>query len=173
MRINTEIFRRLTTRCGVGIQDVRLSLPRIFTDRRFEIINFNEQEVESVLELRGEEYYGFYVSHISERRIDFVYACRGTHLEWGTDKCLVQPAATAEPVEFKGCALLGLAQTQDNQFVFVVTPEYHRWVRPHESACREVFAHFRTVEHLAAAPEEYIFIWPERPGPEGETGMED
>ena len=91
------------------MQDVRLSLPWVFADRRFEILSFSGQEIGSVLELRSEEFYGFYLSHISERRIDFVYACGGTHIEWGPDKCVLQPSAHAEAMEFAGSALLALA----------------------------------------------------------------
>jgi len=162
LRVNTEIFQRLTARFGVPVQDARLSLPRVFQDRRFEIVCLGEQEIGSVMELRGEGFYGFYLSHISERRIDFVYACRGTHIEWGTDKCVLQPSVTAEAIEFKGSALLGLAQNRDNQFIFVVTPAYREWVKPHEQQCREAFAHFRTVNDLAAEPDSYAFLWPER-----------
>src|SRR5207249_11905356 len=114
LRVNTEMFRRLSERFGVAVQEARLSLPRVFADRRFEIISFGEQEIGSVLELRGEEFYGFYLSHISEQRIDFVYACQGTHIEWGADKCYLQPAADAEAVELNGGALHGMGQTADN-----------------------------------------------------------
>jgi len=162
LRINTEIFRRLTTRFDVPAQDVRLSLPRVFENRRFEIISLNEQEIGSVLELRGEGFYGFYLSHISERRIDFVYARGGAHIEWGADKCVLQPSLTAEAIEFKGSALLGLAQNRDNQFIFVVTPAYKQWVKPHEQQCREAFAYFLTVNDLAVQPDPYTFLWPER-----------
>jgi len=162
LRINTEIFRRLTARFGVPAQDVRLSLERVFDHRRFEIISLNEQEIGSVLELRGEGFFGFYLSHISERRIDFVYARGGTHIEWGADKCVLQPSVTAEAMEFKGSALLGLAQNRDNQFIFVVTPAYKQWVKPHEQQCREAFAHFLTVNDVALEPDSYTFLWPER-----------
>src|SRR2546422_632140 len=161
-RINTEIFRRLGPRFGIAVQDVRLSLPRVFEDRRFEIISFDEQEIENVLELRSEDFYGFYLSHISEQRIDFVYACRGTHIEWGTDKCVLQPSVTADAMEFRGSALLGLAQTRDNQFVFVVTTSYKQWASPREQQYREAFAHFLTADELAAGADQYRFIWPER-----------
>ncbi|HKS38463.1 MAG TPA: hypothetical protein VJW76_14815 [Verrucomicrobiae bacterium] len=162
LRINTESFQRLTARFGVPAQDIRLSLPRVFENRRFEIISLNEQEIGSVLELRGEGFFGFYLSHISERRIDFVYARGGTHIEWGADKCVLQPSVTAEAIEFKGSALLGLAQNRDNQFIFVVTPGYKQWVKPHEPQCREAFAHFLTVNDLALKPDSYTFLWPER-----------
>jgi hypothetical protein len=163
LRVNVEIFQRLANRFGVPVQDLLLSLPRVFADRRFEIISFGEQEISSVLDLRGQEFYGFYLSHIGGHRIDFVYACRGTHIEWGADKCVLQPSADAEAMELKGGALLGFAQTSDNQFVFVVTPAYKQWIKPHEPRCREAFAHFRTVNDLAAEPERYTLVWPGRP----------
>src|SRR5438876_3866727 len=65
LRVNAGIFRRLADRFDVAVQDVRLSLPRVFADRRFEILSFSGQEIESVLELRSEGFYGFYLSHIS------------------------------------------------------------------------------------------------------------
>jgi len=169
LRTNIEIFRRLADHFGVAVQDIRLSLPRVFSDRRFEIINFGGQPIESVLELRSNEFYGFYLSHLGEQRIDFVYACRGIHIEWGADKCVLQPASDAEAVEFKGDALLGMTQTRDNQFGFVVTPAYRQWVRLYEPRCREGFAHFLTANDLAADPEGYAFIWPERPASEADV----
>jgi len=159
LRVNVGIFRRLADRFNVAVQDIRLSLPRVFADRRFEIISFGGQEIDSVLELRSEEFYGFYLSHISEQRIDFVYACRGTHIEWGPDKCVLQPAAHSEAIEFAGSALLAMAQTHENEFVFVVTPAYKQWVKPHEPRCREVFAHFLALNDLAADPDSYTRGW--------------
>jgi hypothetical protein len=163
LRVDLDILRHLADRFGVGIQDIRLSLPRVFADRRFQIIRFSDQEIESVLELRSEGFFGFYLSHISKERIDLVYACRGTHIEWGADKCVLQPSPSAEPVEFKGGALLGLAQTGDKQFVFLVTPAYREWVRPYESRCREAFAHFLSVDQIATTPEPLSFLWPAPP----------
>jgi hypothetical protein len=119
LRANVEIFQRLANRFDVAVQDVRLSLPFVFTDRRFEILSFGGQEIGSVLELRSEEFYGFYLSHISERRIDFVYAHRGTHIEWGPDKCVLQPSAHAEAMEFAGSALRALAQEARAEFLAV------------------------------------------------------
>ncbi len=162
LRVNVEMFRRLGPHFGVAVEDLRLSLPRIFENRRFEVICFCEQEIGSVLDLRSEDFYGFYLSHISERRIDFVYACRGTHIEWGADKCVVQPSVSAESEEFKSSALLGLAQTAGKEFVFVVTPEYRQWVKRFEAPCREAFAHFRTAGELGADLGQYTLIWPER-----------
>lgn len=161
IRANAEIFGRLVARFGIEVQDLLLSLPRVFSGRRFEIIRFSETEIDSVLDLRSEEFYGFYLSHISERRIDFVYACRGTHIEWGADKCVLQASAAAEAIEFPGAALLGMAQTRESQFVFIVTPAYRLWVRPQEPRCREAFAHFLTVDQFAADPDAYSLIWPE------------
>ena len=162
LRVNAEIFQRLRTRFGVAVQDLSLNLPRVFENRRFEVISFSHPEIGSVFELRGEGFYGFYLTHISLQRIDFVYACGGTHIEWGADKCVLQPSVTAEPVEFKGGALLGMAQTADHQFVFVVSPAYKRWVGPHETRCRKAFAHFLTVQEWAAATDRHTLIWPER-----------
>jgi hypothetical protein len=159
LRVNVGIFRRLTDRFDVAVQDLRLSLPWVFTDRRFEILSFGGQEIGSVLELRSEEFYGFYLSHISEQRIDFVYACRGTHIEWGPDKCVLQPSAQADAMEFPGSALLAMAQTRDDQFVFVVTRPYRQWVKRYESRCREAFAQFLAVDDLAADPDAYARDW--------------
>ena len=159
LRVNVGIFRRLADRFDVAVQDVRLSLPWVFTDRRFEILSFGGQEIGSVLELRGEEFYGFYLSYISEQRIDFVYACRGTHIEWGPDKCVLQPSAQADAMEFAGSALLAMAQTRDDEFVFVVTPAYRQWVKPYESRCRGAFAQFLAVTDLAADPDTHTRDW--------------
>ena len=159
LRVNAGIFRRLADRFDVAVQDVRLSLPWVFADRRFEILSFGGQEIHSVLELRSEEFYGFYLSHISEQRIDFVYACGGCHIEWGPDKCVLQPSAHAEAMEFAGSALLALGQTRDNQFVFVVTPAYKQWVKPYESRCQGAFAQFLDVNDLAADPDSSTRDW--------------
>jgi len=159
LRVNAGIFRRLADRFDRAVQDVRLSLPWVFADRRFEILSFGGQEIGSVLELRCEDFYGFYLSHISEQRIDFVYACGGTHIEWGPDKCVLQPSAQAEAVEFAGSALLAMGQTHDNQFVFVVTPAYKHWVKPYESRCRGAFAQFLAANDLAADPDSYTHDW--------------
>jgi hypothetical protein len=158
--VYTAIFHQLAQCLRVPVQDVLLSLPRVFEDRRFEVLNFDETEVESVLQLRGGGFYGFYLTHLGLERIDLVYACRGTHLEWGTDKCAIQPAAGAETVEFRGTALKGLAQNAENHFVFLVTPRYREWVRPHEKSCEDALARFLTVEEWARHREEFPLIWP-------------
>ena len=159
LRVNDGIFRRLADRFDVAVQDVRLSLPWVFADRRFEILSFGGQEIGSVLGLRSEEFYGFYLSHISEQRIDFVYACGGSHIEWGPDKCVLQPSAHAEAMEFAGSALLAMGQTRDDQFVFVVTPAYKQWVKPYESRCHGAFAQFLDVNDLAADPDSSTRDW--------------
>ncbi len=169
LRIHTEIFRRLGPRFGLQAQEVRLSLPRVFENRRFEVVSFSHQAIESILELRGEAFVGFYLSHINEQKVLFLYACKGMHLEWGPDRGLLQMSVTAEPSEYKGSALLGMAQDRNDHFVFVVEPNYQQWVKPHERQFQEVFAHFVTVKELAAAPDHYTLIWPELPGPSQES----
>ena len=62
-------------------------------------------------------------------------------------------------MEFAGSALLALAQTRDNQFVFVVTPAYKQWAKPYESRCRGAFAQFLDVNDLAAAPDSSTQEW--------------
>ncbi|MEK7674200.1 MAG: hypothetical protein AAB676_00010 [Verrucomicrobiota bacterium] len=165
LRIHTEIFRRLGPLCGLAVQEVRLSLPRVFEDRLFEVVSFSHEAIESILELRGEAFVGFYLSHINEHKVLFLYACKGVHLEWGPDRCLLQMSVTAEPSEYKGSALLGMAEDRNDHFVFVVEPNYKQWIKPHERQFQEVFAHFVTVKELAAAPDNYTLIWPELPGP--------
>jgi hypothetical protein len=164
LRINTEIFRCLALRLGAPAQDVRLSLSRVFDNRRFEIINFSHEEITSVLELRGGEFTGFYLSHINDQNVLLVYARNGKHLEWGAKRCLLEPGVGAEASEFKGSALLGMALDQANQFVFVVTPQYKVWVKAHEKLYLDVFAHFIAVNDLAADAGQYSLIWPEPPG---------
>ncbi|MBI4664397.1 MAG: hypothetical protein HY735_36845 [Verrucomicrobia bacterium] len=158
--VNTQIFRGLGQHLGVPAQDVFLSLDRVFENRRFEIISSSHPQVTSVLELRSAGFTGFYLSHITDQKILLVHACNGRHIEWGPDKCELQPAVAAEPDEFKGSALLGLAQTQDGKFVFLVTPAYQQWAKSREKPYEEVAVHFSTVDELAAAPEKYSLIWP-------------
>jgi hypothetical protein len=158
-RVNATLFRSLADRFGVAVQDVRLSLPWVFADRRFEILSLGGQEIESVLELRGQDFFGFYLSYISEQRVDFVYACGGTHIEWGPDKCVLQPSAHSEALEFAGSALLAMAQTHDHHFVFLVTPAYKQWVKPYESQCRAAFAQFLAVNDFAADVDSHAQGW--------------
>ncbi len=159
--ICTDIFRALQQRIEVPVQDLLLSLPRVFEDRRFEVLSFQEYEITSVLELRAEDFYGFYLSHVSDRNTLLVYACQGRHIEWSSSRCLLEGSVASEANEFKGGALLGMAQDRENRFVFVVTPQYKEWVKAYERHYLEVSACFRTVRDLAAHPEEYVLIWPE------------
>lgn len=159
-RINEAVFRQLLARFGLPVQDLRLSLPRVFEDRRFEVLAFEAVEIESVLQLRGGGFYGFYLTHIGPERIDLVYACRGTHIEWGTDKCTLQPGAGAETLEFRRPGLLGLAQDPLDHFVFLVTPRYREWVRPHEAACREALARFLTPGEWVHQAADVRLLWP-------------
>jgi hypothetical protein len=163
VRVNTAVFQRLGARFGVPVQDVLLSLPRVFTDRRFEIISFSHPNVESILELRSEAFYGFYLSHNDAQNVLLVYACKGRHLEWGPKRCLLQAALGGETDEFKGSALLGLAQDRNDHFVFVVRPEYKAWARGREKAVEEAYAHFITAGELAANRDNYTLVWPEPP----------
>jgi hypothetical protein len=158
--INLGIFRQLSHRTHTPVQDLLLSLPRVFNDRRFEILDFTGQETGSVLDLRGDRFYGFYLTHISPGRIDLVYACYGTHIEWGPDKCAVQPSAGAETIEFRGAALRGLAQDAAHHFVFLVHPRYRDWIRANEKACALAMAHFMTAEQWAAHRTDFPLIWP-------------
>ena len=159
-RINESIFAQLAGRMHIAVQDVLLSLPRVFEDRRFEILDFSGTEIGSVLQLRGGSFYGFYLTHLGESRMDLVYACHGTHLEWGTDKCAMQPTIAAETLEFRHPALLGLAQNAADHFVFIVEPGYRDWIKPHENACAAACAHFLTVEEWARQRDAYPLIWP-------------
>ncbi len=159
-RINEGIFRQLAQQLGIPVQDVLFSLPRVFEDRRFEILDFNGEEISSVLQLRTAHFYGFYLTHLHAEHIDLVYACHGTHLEWGTGKCAVQPSAGAETVEHRHPALLGLAQDARGHFVFIVSSEYREWVRHFEPACREAYAHFVTPSEWKATRDSFHLIWP-------------
>jgi hypothetical protein len=161
VRINTEVFRCLGPRLGLAVQDVRLSLPRVFADRRFEVVSFSHPEITSVLELRSEDFFGFYLSHVNDDNILFVYACKGKHLEWGPKRCLLQSSFTTEANEFKGSALLGMAEDRNRDFVFVVRPEYKEWVKPHEQQYAEAHAHFVALHDFVANQDEYSLIWPE------------
>jgi hypothetical protein len=163
VRINVESFQRLVEWLELTPQEIRLSLPFVFENRQFEILSFENQEITDLAQLRGIEFYGFYLSHISEKKIVLVYACNGMHLEWGPDKCVMQPTATAEATEYKGGALLGLLQDQQDGFVFVVQPTFKQWIEPRERPYIEENVQFLTVADIAKSPGEYKFIWPERP----------
>jgi hypothetical protein len=165
VRINREIFRRLVEWLGIAPEEVHLSLPFVFENRRFEILSFEQQEITDLSQLRGVEFYGFYLSHVSEKKIMLVYACNGMHLEWGPDKCVLQPTVKSEAEEYKGGVLLGLAQDQKDEFVFVVKPEFKKWIMPREMPFTEENLQFLTVADIAAAPDEFKLIWPERSSP--------
>lgn len=167
LHINQEVFRRLSIHLGIAPQDIRLSLPLIFDNRRFEILNFDRQEITSVMELRGTDFYGFYLSHVNEKKIMLVYACNGMHLEWGPDKCLLQATIKSEAEEYRGRVLLGMAQDRNNEFVFVVDPEFKKWIAPREMPYTDENLQFLTVADIAAAPDNYTLIWPQRPAPGG------
>jgi hypothetical protein len=167
VRINVEIFRQLGTWLGIAAQDLCLSLPRVFENRRFQVLSFEPQEIQSLMDLRGEDFYGFYLSHISAQKIVLVYACNGTHIEWGPDKCVLQPTARSEAEEYKGSALLGLAQDRKDEFVFVVQPAFKEWMAPREQLYIVVNLRFLTIADIAAAPGDYRLIWPDPSSPRG------
>ncbi len=167
VRINVEIFRHLGVWLGIAAQDLRLSLPRVFENRRFEVLSFEPQEIRSLMDLCGEDFYGFYLSHISAQKIVLVYACNGTHIEWGPDKCVLQLTARSEAEEYKGSSLLGLAQDRKDEFVFVVQPAFKEWIMPREQPYTMENLRFLTVADIAAAPGDYRLIWPEFSAPRG------
>lgn len=166
-RTNQEIFRRLSAWLGILPQEIHLSVEMVFENRRFEVLSFEPMEIQGLMDLRGEDFYGFYLSHISEHKIVLVYACNGTHIEWGPEKCVLQPTARSEAEEYKSSALLGMAQDANNEFVFIVRPEFKEWIVPREQPYTVENVQFHTVADLAAAPENYRLIWPELPAPPG------
>ena len=155
------VFSGLARHVDVPIQEVHLSLPRVFHDRRFVVINFGGFEVRDLGELRSDLFYGFYLSYLDPGNPILVYACQGRHLEYGPGKCVVQVSLAAEPEEFKGSALLGLAQDADGNFVFVVTPAYRQWIRPKERDYRPVCVRFLTPEEFVDHAAACTLIWPE------------
>ncbi|MCW5555388.1 MAG: hypothetical protein KIS67_24905 [Verrucomicrobiae bacterium] len=167
VQVNLEVFRRLATWLGIPAQEVYLSLPCVFENRRFEVLNFERTEINSLMELRGEEFYGFYLSHIKEQKVVLVYACNGTHIEWGPDKCVMQPTMRSEAEEYRASALLGMAQDRNDEFVFVVKPAFKEWIAPREKPYTVENVQFLTVADIAAAPDLYRLIWPERPASAG------
>lgn len=161
LRVNDEIFRRLGPFFCLPVRSVRLSLPHVFENRLFEVISFEDQEVVTLFDLRGEEFYGFYRAHLNEYNFVLVYACKGLHVEFGPQRCLVELSLGAEPHEFKDSALLGFAQNADHHEIFIVTPAFKTWVKPHERACEAAFAHFVTPREFAVARDKYHLVWPE------------
>lgn len=160
--VNRALLPAVAARLNLPIQDVRLSVPRIFTDRRFEVASFSHPEVGSIVELRGDEFHGFYLAHVSAERLVFVYACQGRHLEWGPGRCVVQSAHTVEPAELAEDGLLGLARDAAGNFVFVVTPVYREWIRPTEKLYVEARARFVSPSEYAAHSADLELIWPDR-----------
>jgi len=158
--VNLAVFERLVLCLGLPVQDLLLTLPRAFQDRRFQVLSFSHPEIETILDLRSESFYGFYLSHVSEQRVLLVYACKGRHLEWGPDRCLLQSSVSAEPSEFKHPALLGLAQDGESNFVFIVTPAYLEWAKGFEKTYLEICARFVTPREVALAPDQFTLIWP-------------
>ena len=155
------VFSELARHVDLPIQEVYLSLPRVFHDRRFVVINFGGFEVRDLSELRSDLFYGFYLSFLDAQNPILVYACQGRHLEYGPRKCVVQVSLAGDPEEFKGNALLGLAQDADGNFVFVVTPAYREWIRPKERDYRPVCARFLTPEEYLDHADGCTLIWPE------------
>ncbi|MEW6157950.1 MAG: hypothetical protein AB1813_10990 [Verrucomicrobiota bacterium] len=161
VRIAKELFPRLSARLGIAIQEGYFSLYRVFEDRLFEIINLNRHEIDNLFDLRGAEFRGFYITHINEQKVHFVYAARGAHIEWSPQRCVLQPAAGAEPVEFKGQALRGLALDQNQGFVFIVTPEFKIWIKRYEKNCADAGVHFVSVREFPSARASLELVWPE------------
>lgn len=159
-RINQSSFDALVASVGMTVKDMCLSLPRVFDQRRFQILSFEEMVVQNVMDLRGGDFYGFYLTELPGHGVDLVYACRGIHIEWGVDKCFLQPALRAESIEYSGHALRGLAQVRGNGFLFIVEPDYKEWVKPHEPACALANAKFATVREFAEMRDLCTPIWP-------------
>lgn len=159
--VNLSVFNRLTALLGMPVQDILLTLPRAFADRRFQVLSFSHPEINTILDLRSESFYGFYLTHVSEQKVLLVYACKGRHIEWGPDRCLLQPGVSAESNEYKHSALLGLAQDADSQFAFIVTPAYRDWAQAFAPTYRDVCARFVTPRDIALEPDRFTPIWPE------------
>lgn len=163
-QVNLDVFWRLVRRVNLEVQEVHLSLPRVFEDRRFDVLSFGGQEIETLADLRSPEFYGFYLSHVDDRHVILVYACQGRHIEWGSLKCVVQPSVTAEAEEHAGGALRGLAQDANGSFVFVVTPEYRSWIQSREREYLAACARFLGMAEFLADRGELSPIWPEVQG---------
>jgi hypothetical protein len=155
-----SVFRALAARSGLTVQDVLLSLPPAFTDRRFEVLAFDSQPVESVLEMRSDAFAGFYLTHLRPDNVLLVYANSGRHIEFGPARCELQATVASEPDEFRDAGLLGLTQDGEGNFVFLVTPEYRAWAATREKAYLEASARFLTPAEAANAKGELTPIWP-------------
>lgn len=155
------VFSALTRHVEAPLQEVRLSLPRVFVNRRFVVLNFSGPEIGGLNELRSDAFYGFYLSFVDPQTVILVYACQGRHIEWGIGKCVVQPSLSAEAEEFDEPGLLGLAQDSDANFLFVVTPGYRRWISTREREYRSVYARFLTAQQFESEVPRPTVIWPE------------
>jgi hypothetical protein len=160
--VDREIFLRLAGLLELPIQDVRLSLPRVFENRQFEVLSFSHDDVTDLGDLRSVDFYGFYLTHVDAGNVILVYACDGHHVEFGAHKCVLQSGLDSEPTEFKGPALLGLAQDADDNFVFVVSRRYREWAEGQAKHFLAVHARFLTREGATAEPG-VRWIWPETP----------
>lgn len=155
-----SVFQAVAEASGLRVQDAYLSLPFAFTDRRFEILSFDDRAIESVLDLRSEDFAGFYLTHLSEQNVLLVYANRGRHIEFGPQRCELQASVSSEPDEFKEHGLLGLVQDRAGNFIFVVTPEFRAWAKLREKPYQEVGARFLASSEITTSPKDLVWIWP-------------
>ena len=160
LRIMREILDHVALDTGIGVQDFIFNLPRVFEDRRFQIVALDGREIDSVFDLRSPQFHGFYLIHFNESKLGFVYACRGARIEWTPSHSVIQPSAGAEAAEFKEYGLRGLAREAAGGFVFVVESVFREWARRHEKACAEIGAHFVTIAEFAGGRAGYQLIWP-------------
>lgn len=172
-----QVFRTLAERSGLSVQDVLLSLPPAFIDRRFEVLTFTGQTIQEMQDLRAEDFAGFYLTHLGDERVLLVYANRGRRVEFGAQRCELQISVAADPDEFHGPGLLGLAQDAEGTFVFVVRPEFRAWASGRERVYAEAAARFATPAEALAAAEALVWVWPslevELPTGEPERKVED
>ena len=154
------VFGQLQDHMDLTPQTFYLSMPRIFENRQFDVLNMYQTEIESVMDLRNESFCGFYLSHINEEKIILVYACQGIHIEWGQTRCLVETSITAEPEEFSGAGLLGLAVNKEGHCVFIVQSAYRQWIKHVEKHFHAINIHFMTVDELAIKCAELDLLWP-------------
>lgn len=158
--IQREVFDALCADVDFPCDDIELTLPPAFEGRHFRVLNFDRTPVENIMDLRGTEFRGFYLTELRQHGADLVYACRGIHLEWCSDECVLQPGPGVEALEFAGPALLGLAQDANRDFLFLVDRGYREWIRPHEPLCALANARFATLAEWAPRRHETTLIWP-------------
>jgi len=161
LRIHDSIFRHLHRALQVELQDVRLSLPRVFENRRFEVLSFSHPSISELGDIRCEEFYGWYLSHVEPRDLLLVYACAGCHMEWGSRRCVLQSSLRAEAEEFSGSGVRGLLQDSQGKCVFIVSQPFKSWVRSREADCRRALLRFLTVPDLASSSDSFTYIWPQ------------